>query len=382
MAVFTALMLFMVAQAQPPVAQADAKSLELYNAANWKELMTYGKQQLENGVDFPLLRMRTGYAAYMLGNYSESLRQYKKVYDSDAENSTALYYVYLNHVYLNNRSAARYYVGLLPEEKRGDLEITDTKLSSFDAEYSSKFTGDTVRRPANYLRASVGAQLGYKLELTAGVASYGQKIFEPILRTAYGRPNITVNQKEFYVKAMFTPKGNLSLVGSYHLLNTRFNNVGTLNHIGSAGVNIVFPSTHIGLGVSIGQLASKRFKQFDGTFTWYPFGNTKFYTISRAAYADSSMVFTQIAGLGLGKKVWLEGSVTLGQYYSLVEKNGLYVYNDIDKKLFKAGGGVYALLSPKLMLNVNYAFEQKQRYIFTNYQFYQHTINTALSWKF
>lgn len=371
-----------ISQAQPPVAQADAKSLELYNAENWKELIKYGKQQLASGIDFPLLRMRMGYAAYMTGNYSESLVQYAKVYKEDATNTTALYYLYLDNIYLNNRASARYYEGLLPQEKKDELGSTGFKLASLEVEYSGKFTGDTIRKPATYLRAGIGVQAGYKLELGVSGESYTQKILEPILRNLTVRPNINVNQKGFYGKASFAPTANIVLNGSYHFINTSFNGYINYTHIGTGTVSFIRPYAKFDAGISLGRASGKNFKQLDGTVTWYPFGNTKLYSISRAAYADSSLAFTQIAGIGLGKKAWFEGNITLGNYWNMLEKNGLYAYNDIDKKLFKAGGGVYLALSPKLMANVNYVFEQKQRYIFTNYLYYQHTINTSLSWKF
>jgi len=66
------------AQVKESTVDVDIHSLSLYNAAQWKELMVYGKDKIGSGVDFPLLRMRMGYAAFMLGNYSQSLVQYKK----------------------------------------------------------------------------------------------------------------------------------------------------------------------------------------------------------------------------------------------------------------------------------------------------------------
>jgi hypothetical protein len=70
--IITCLFCFSIVNAQGPASEieADVKSLELYNNSQWKELLTYGKSAIAAGIDFPLLRMRTGYSAFMLGNYS------------------------------------------------------------------------------------------------------------------------------------------------------------------------------------------------------------------------------------------------------------------------------------------------------------------------
>ena len=80
-------------QSETNIQAADKNSMQLFKEQKWKELLQYGKEEIAQGVDFPLLRMRAGYAAFALGNYSESLKQYSNVYDKDKDNKIALYYV-------------------------------------------------------------------------------------------------------------------------------------------------------------------------------------------------------------------------------------------------------------------------------------------------
>jgi len=140
--------------------QAADHSLQLYNEKKWKELLVYGKTTLAGGTDFPLLRMRTGYAAFVLGNYSESLKHYEKVYRDDPENNIALYYAYLDNVYLNNSAGARYYAGKLPEETRTAEKIKKNKAASLNLEYSNKTTDLADRSNANYGRVGLTMLLG------------------------------------------------------------------------------------------------------------------------------------------------------------------------------------------------------------------------------
>ena len=97
---------------------AEIHSLQLFNNADWKELLQYGKETIKNGTDFSLLRMQMGYAAFMMGKYSRSLKYYNSVYRAEPNNNTSLYYCYLNNLYLNNTAAMRFYAHKLDKETR------------------------------------------------------------------------------------------------------------------------------------------------------------------------------------------------------------------------------------------------------------------------
>ncbi|MEI7472183.1 MAG: hypothetical protein WCJ85_07985 [Chitinophagaceae bacterium] len=376
-------MLFIQTNAQEvaDMAAADTKSLALYNAAQWKELMKFGKAEIAKGVDFPILRMRTGYAAFMIGNFSQSLLQYKKVLDGDAENAVALYYVYLNNLYLNNITQARYYAAKLPDETKASEALRAKKIAGVQLESSYKMPDDTTRKNGFYFRAGINIQLGYRFELQQSLASYNQDISEPRLLLIRDNRHIAIRQNEYYGKLIYAATGNIALLGGYHYLNTPFNNIVYKNSIGFAGIQYKTPYVHLKAMASFGKVTDTTYTQYDGTITVYPLGNTKLYNITRAAYGDN-FTLSNILGYGITKKIWLEGNITVGKFTSLLENDGLYVFNDIDQKQIKAGGSIYALLGKNLTLTLNYTFEQKLKYKTTNIYFYQHSLNGGLSWKF
>lgn len=366
--------------------EVDIHSLNLYNTARWKALMLYGTEKIASGIDFPMLRMRTGYAAYMLGNFGKSLLLYKKVMDTDPDNKLALYYVYLNNLYINNVTAARFYAAKLPAEFGVSEQITKNKLSAIETEYSYKVPGDTIRKNAQYGRVGINLQLGYRFELQQSGAFYTQTINEPNINppgVQYVRNSqrININQKEYYAKLIFAATGTLSLIGGFHYLYTPFNNFIYNNTLAFAGIKYATPFVHFDARAYFGRITDSISNQYDAAITTYPLGNTKLYTISKAAYNDQ-FTFSQIVGLGITKGLWLEGNVTFGKFYKLFENDALYVYNDIDRKNFKAGGSIYASLSKKVQFSLNYTFEQKTRYKTVNNQFYQNSINGGLTWKF
>ena len=389
------------AQVSKIEAAADSQSLALYNSGQWKALVIFGKNNIQPGTDFSLLRMRIGYAAFMLGNYSESLTQYKKVFDEDPENITALNYVYLNNLYLNNLSAAKYYSAKIANEKQEKEIKTALKISSISTEYSFKTPTDTMRKTAQYSRFGVNVQLSNRLELEQSVAFYNQIINEPNINASVTPPppnfppgnstrirqlventrSISIQQKEYYAKLVYAASGEVTMLGGLHFLQTPFNNVIYNNSIFFAGLKYTTPFAHISLLSSFGKISDSASKQFEGALTLFPLGNTKLYGISKIAY-NNNPTFTQIAGVNITKRIWLEANVTLGKYNVLFDNDALYVYNDIDQKELKAGGSVYASLSKNLQLTLNYTFEKKLKYKTVSNHFYQHSITGGLTWKF
>lgn len=370
------------AQVTEATAEADLHSLNLYNAAQWKELMVYGKEKISAGTDFPLLRMRTGYASFMLGNFGQSLLQYKKVLDAEPDNGIALYYVYLNNLYLNNITAARFYAGKLPDETKLAEKITKIKLSAVDGEFSFKIPSDTFRKNAQYYRVGFNVQLGYRLELQQSVAFYNQIINEPRLSPIINnRQRIDIREKQYYGKLIFAASGKVSILGGFHYIYTPFNNLAYNNTIVFAGIKYASSFVHVKVMANFGNITDTSYNQYDATVSLFPLGNTKLYSITRAAYGND-FTLSQILGYGITKNIWLEGNVTLGKFNNLLENDALYVFNDIDQKQFKAGASVYAAVSKKLLVTVNYTFEQKLKYSTLNNKFYQHSLNGGLSWKF
>ena len=371
--------------AQTPTSETEAeiKSLAMYNASQWKELLQYGKSAIDNHIDFPLLRMRIGYSAFMLGNYSQSLMQYSKVLEQGAAaelTDAALYYCYLNNVYLNNTSASGYYAAKLPEATRVNEKIQKVKLRVIEAEYGFKHPQDSLRGDADYSRVGLGVQLGYRLQLNLSAAMYNQIINEQGYVGVTNNNHIDIKQRELYAKLQFAVSGNVTFTGAYHYIYTPFNNFIYNNQIGYAALKYATPFVQVQAAANIGKLGDSSFHQYDGTISVLPLGNLNLYFISRFS-SGATFTISQIAGLKVMKNVWLEGNVVVGKYKTLLENDGLYVFNDIDEKQLKAGGTIYVTLFKKLNVSANYTFEKKQK-IFTKNNFNQQSINGGLVWNF
>jgi len=366
-------------QQNETVSDVDAHSLGLYNAAQWKTLMIYGKEKISSGIDFPLLRMRTGYAAYMLGNFSESLAQYSKVFLDDKDNKLALYYVYLNNLYLNNETATRFYAAQLPAEMKASENTIKTKLSGIQTEYSLRIPNDTARRNAQYGRVGFNLDLGYRFQLQQSFAYY------TLMSNTAGIANKPAYQRlqqlEYYGKLIYAANDKLSFIGAYHYISDHFRDTTLKTNIFLGGIKYSMPYFSIQANAGFGNFAVN-YKQYDAVLTIYPLGNLNLYSISRISFGSQTN-FTQVLGAKLLKGVWAEGNLTTGKASYLFDNDALYVKNDPDPNLFRCGGSVYTVLSKKLLLSINYTFEQKQKQFnipVTNY--FQNSINGGLTWKF
>jgi prophage tail gpP-like protein len=92
------------------------------------------------------------------------------------------------------------------------------------------------------------------------------------------------------------------------------------------------------------------------------------------------MIFSQVAGINLSKKLWAEGSVTFGNLQNYTDHNALYVYNSVDPTVFRTGASLYWYLHKNLTLYGNYLYDTKEVEQ-TSGQYIQHSFLTGIIWK-
>jgi hypothetical protein len=358
---------------------AESYSLQLYNEGNWTALLEYGTETIKKGEGFSVLKMRTAYAAFMLKNYSKSLKYYEEVYKEDELNFSALYYCYLNNLYLNNTAATRFYGSKLSAEIKKYARLQPIKISEIGFEYSYKRPNVSSRGDAQYTLLSINTQLGYKLELQQGVAMFNQIINEPNFINVSNNTNIDIQQREYFAKIIYTPLSNFNAIGGFHYIYTPFNNFEYNNTVAFGGLKYTTPNIHFQTMTFFANITEKNYTQYDFSVSTYPLGNTNLYTISKVMFADNAL-FTQVVGGKIFKKTWIESNITLGEYVWLIDKDGLYLINDIDTKKFKLGASIYTMINNKLLISLNYNFEQKETYQ-TNINFNQQSTTINLTWK-
>ncbi|WP_175632832.1 hypothetical protein [Pedobacter ghigonis] len=363
-----------VSKAQSSYQVTDSTSLALFNAAEWQQLIVFGKEAISNGDDFPLLRLRIAYASFVRGNYIDALVQYNKVLANDRHNQIALYYAYLCNIYLNRPENAGWFAAALDSAKVEGKQLRSFKIISLGAESGIKFTNIYERGNSSYSRAFVDFSLAYRLNLSTSFSYYYQPIH-----------NDHIIQPGYYAKLSYTPFKRFSFVGAYHYMRSDLRQLVYQNNASLLGVKFAGDAGDFQGDFILSQIGDEKTRQYNMQFVRYLSGNLNFYSISRFSLVDvlseHNMVVQQLFGFKPVSKLWFEGVVTLGNQYNYAEADALYFYNGFDKTKFKAGANCYFLLKQRLLLGLNYTFERKSDNIF-KFNYLQHSINGGITWNF
>jgi hypothetical protein len=382
--VFSMALVHVHAQQNFSFAVVDSQSYALYQKADWKTLLTYGKLAIANKQDFLLLRLRTGYAAFMIENYSEAIKHYEAVLREDKYNNTAHYFIYWSRINLGQPELAMAEAKFIAKDAIDEKKLKPSAITGVEAEFSFKRTSTLFRSNPFYARIGLANRFNPSLHMQQSVATYQQQINEPLLTSVADKEKININQFEYYNRFLLNLDRHWQIKAAYHYLYTPFNNYTYNNHLLLLGVKYNSNYFDLQADAVIGKLTDTATKQFNLQLGLYPAGNLNFYSFSTAMLrlqGSTAFNFRQVIGVKLVKDVWLEGNITLGEFRNLVENDALYVYHAIDPNTMKAGITSYILLGSKTTLQLGYTYEKRRLFNTTN-EFHQHSITGGLSWKF
>ncbi len=355
---------------------ADKLTYQYFMEGNWDKLIDSTEQFLNQGIDFKTLRQRLGYAYYMKTDYVEASIQYKHAYDFDNSDVVSIQYLYYSYQNAGNKIMAQYYAKKLPAETQKELKLKSFRIiDALDFEYNYKTSYTDIRSAPSFLRFGINTQLAYNLNLYQTVSNHKQtfySIYNSVQNEYFGLLNLTATEK-------------LSLLVGYHHINTL---VDTTTNISNMFLGkVVYRLNRFDFGLSYSNYKT----DLDNTNqiglqigTLLP-GKHNIYLSSALFHlsdtVSSGFVFNQTAGILLTEKIWIEGSVTLGNLKNFVDLNGLYVYNSLDSTTFRTGLSLYYYLNKQLTLYSNYTF-CKKNIVDYDLNYTQHSITGGIIWKF
>jgi hypothetical protein len=372
------------AQEQYNYETVNTKSYNLYLKEDWSNLLTYGKDAINHQIDFPLLRLRLGYAAFQMKNYSEAITHYEKVIQKDSYNSIARYYLWVCNGLLINNEIGDQNIPFIEAEAISGEKRKSAKITELGIESSYKATDILRRGNSMYGRLDLNARLGYNLHIQQGFALYNSQINEPLYTSVNNNTNIQINQVEYYNKTSLTLSKRWVVKVGYHYLHTPFNNLSYENNIGMLGLQYNKPQFSFQVNAIMGKLIDSSFQQYTAQLKWYPLGNLNFYMFTTGSLrkaSDKVYNLKQVVGFKAFEHCWAEGYITLGTFKNITENDILYVYNAIDKTLSKKGVSIYTDVIPGCILQIGYTYEQLELYKKTT-TFNQHSIIGGIKWKF
>ena len=117
------------------------------------------------------------------------------------------------------------------------------------------------------------------------------------------------------------------------------------------------------------RILEKKISQIGASISWYPMGNTNFYTSSSFTYLNdqttTSKVFEQTIGGKFYKNGWIEGFAMLGELKNYNEKNAYIVYNLIYPVSMRLGATIYPYIGQHLEFMLMYRYQKMGLFLTT-----------------
>jgi hypothetical protein len=373
----------------------DSISYRQYFEGDWDNLQRTGKIAKKANIDFPLLHMRLGYAAMLKDNHALSLKHYLKVLQHNSYNENAIYYACYNNMMLQRRDLASFLAKKLTTDSKTKLGINNKKLiENFNIESSMKPTNSEFRKIGQYFRIGVASRVNYRWKLHQSFASYRQNmVAEDSIRTRGpgGVPRMVpslrtflVNDFQYYLKSEVFINANLSIINALHYNKTHFDQSNFNTAIFNCGLKLTHWYADYKLEINTGPLLDSFLTQFAVSSTYYPLGNLKFYGNSRLSYQSRTNLkqwnYSQMIGIKLHQKVWVETHATLGQIKNLIDNESLYIYDALDAGKYRIGATLLIPFTLKFSLITNYYFEPKKLYLQNN-NYNLNSFSITMSWK-
>lgn len=386
--VFIFFTLSVFSQQNSEINRIDSLTYQYYLIGNWDELISTGKEAINNGINFKYLQQRLGYAYFVKQDYYSSIRHYQQSLKFDKTDLISHTYLYYAAININDEEMARYHISKLNAENQAFFKVKKTRIiDAFDLEYNYKLNKDykinnaltsDLRGNPHYKRIGVNSQFGYRFNLYQSYSNYNQ-LTDYVNQTT---------QNEYYISGAYSLFSRTNVMLAYHYVGTNiFADPDSLKIPG----NLWF-----------GKI-SHNFNRFDISVSQSQFTNdynsasqtgiqlgvllpvkSKIYlksSLYRIAESDTSrLVFNQTIGTLIAKRFWLQGSLTLGNLNNYVDNNALYLYNSLDNTTFRTGATLYYYPGRHITLFTNYSYDKK---LITDsqYSYKQHSFTGGLIWK-
>jgi hypothetical protein len=359
------------AQKSKDFTYVDSLTYKYYNAGNWDSLIKLGNEAIRNNIDYKYLRQRMGYACFVNGDNSAARIHFEKAFSFDSFDQFTLEYLY--YTYLNTGKSD--YTGKLvknfsPELKKR-LQVKPFIITEgIDLEYNYKYAGTVNRSNPQYFRLGISTKLGHSLSLYQSVSNYTQVITSVLngntITTSYKQP-------EYFALFKWNALNRLLINGGYHYFNTTSGTFVTPGHLLLFAVSKVLYTSNLFI------------YQAGGNTTYVFHGKQSFTLKSSLAgvfhQTGNQLVFNQMAGLKLSKRLWIEANGTFGRMSDYNDYDGLYLYNTYDPIDFRLGGTLVWYLGNKISIWANYTFERKEYFENNSFHYNQFSYLGGIKWK-
>jgi hypothetical protein len=403
--------LFSQGQQTEDFISVDKETYSLYSDGQWKELTIAARNAIRQGTDYFYLRLRTGIAYYMLGNYMKAEGQLKKALEFNTGDNTTIEYLYYSFLMQNKGHEALGMLHKAPHALRKRLTSLasprpnnihldggwffsdqDKSIRDIDLDGEEDIYGEAdIFNHAYYF--SAGGRW-FPKHWYSGYLAYTFLMLDKHKMAVSGDTvmadsQYNIYQHQVYHSSSFYPGYGINVTPALHFIQYRINTISPAydsltgeysfpdtsiiknNFIGFVGVKKDYSIITAGVFGAAANLNEHNQYQAGFELIAFPLGNLNLYLQGQfiTHFNDSQLqpVFNILVGARPFHPVWLELSGTFGEVENYFEKNASAVYNFPDRIRFKYGLKILSTIAKRWQISLDYQCLGKK----TDYLTYQ-----------
>ena len=390
--------------------EVDSLTYQQYLAQDYPALLESSKAARKQGIDFYYLNYRTAIASYALKNYAKAAKYYRKTLAEWPEDPIALEGLYYAYLLSGQKEQARITGKLLAPHVQaiagyrpsvmdfislsGGYLMNENKPGVKPAPGSIAFLNQY--EDMAFGSFGIGFHLSDYAKLKLGYQGYNTK-FQRSSSGSLEKEDFLMQHQVIGALEFFTNQNmTLGVAGGYYDIENMdkdSENAKTSQSAFSmqAFLNKRFPFVLPELALAWSNFGAGSQLQGKGSLTYYPFGNLYFYGTTGGAILfnpgtsiQTQYIFSQSLGVKLAKRLWLDGSASIGNHLNYISERSFLVYDTYDPVMATAGFS-FSFFFGQARLSAGYHWQQKEGYAyftdyFDPYRYNNHILNLALQW--
>ncbi|WP_310558932.1 hypothetical protein [Flavobacterium sp.] len=365
--------------------------LETYNSFSKKDYNTtiqLGNEAIKRGIDFYFLRYRIGVSYFEKTNYEVAITHFEKAKEFDSNDPVLMEYLYYSYLYTNRNEKAVELLAIFPDDLKAKMNYKSSFFKSISAELgvlktnnfdtnknanlkaNNNFAHGTFYSDVIFANIFINNQItpNFKLQnLLSLVSNTSNDLFQsslPVNRSQLFTNNNNYFQwngiGSYYCKGWNIGAGFGVYNSSYITYtppppfqpNTPFSSIKTNTTNFSTSISLSRKLKYIepSLAITYTNLSNTDTFCIEGALNYFPLGNLNFYGNTKIGMvtndSETNTIITQLLGVKIAKKIWIEGYGAYGNHQNYISDSGLYVFNTPNKINWYAGS------------NLNFYFKQ------------------------
>lgn len=427
------ILFFTVSNAQThTVEQVDKQTYEAFMKQDYNKTIELANEALTEGIDFYFLRTRLGISYFVKKNYEAAITHFEKAQSIFSSDPIILDYLYYSYLYTKQNEKADELIPFFPPELREKYKLKTPFFKTISAEggilKSNAF--DTYKN-ADLRGSNASAHGTFYSDVTFGAVLIENQI-SPNFKLKNQLTLVSNTSNDLFQLAsatetkIFTDKDNYLqwnaigtlyangwvFEGGFGVYNSNYMSytapdpsitnatyssykISNINFSTSFSISKKLKYIQPTLAFTFANLYNLNLMTTEGSLSYFPLGNLNFYGNTKLAFvsgnANTNTVLSQLIGLKLSPKIWIEGYGAIGNHLNYISENGLIAFNTPNKINWYTGTNLNFYFK-NIDCSLGYGVQQrestyeiKDNASNTNYISYKYNyslIKTKIVWKF